>query len=158
MQHAFGQMGQHRLTGPENNPRVVEYLSEVGRFADDETSWCSAFANWCMKRAGIQGSGKANAKSWLDWGTGITPSTPCFGSVAVFTRPPGGWRGHVTFVVGETAGALRCLGGNQTDGTNTSAVCIKTYPKSRLLGLRWPSGHELEAKLRHFVADSAGFV
>jgi len=158
MEHAFKEMGQHRYAGPENSPWVLEYLSQVGSFADDETSWCSAFANWCMKRAGIQGSGKPNAKSWLIWGTGIAQSTPCFGCVAVFTRPPGGWRGHVTFVVGDVAGDLRCLGGNQTVGAHKSSVCIKTYPRSRLLGLRWPSGHDLDAKLRHFVADSAGFV
>lgn len=102
MEHAFKEMGQHCYAGPENSPRVLEYLSQVGSFADDETSWCSAFANWCMKRAGVQGSGKPNAKSWLTWGTGIAQSTPA-------------------------SGALRCSPDRRAVGAGTSHSLLATW-------------------------------
>jgi len=38
--------------------------------------------------------------------------------------------------VGADGGDLLCLGGNQSN-----AVCVRPYPWSKLLGLRWPAGH-----------------
>jgi hypothetical protein len=50
---ARGEFGQRDYPGPRHNPRVVEYLNSTSLQANfDETSWCSAFVNWCMvKRA-----------------------------------------------------------------------------------------------------------
>jgi hypothetical protein len=70
---AAGEGGVGSLPGRENNLRVLEYLrstDNLGALATsrDETSWCSAFVNWCLKRAGHEGTGSALALSWLRWG------------------------------------------------------------------------------------------
>jgi uncharacterized protein (TIGR02594 family) len=119
-----------------SNSRVNEYLRTVN-LSDDETPWCSAFANWCMGQAGLTGSGRANARSWMTWGG---PVVGCrLGSVAVFRRGNSSWRGHVGFYVGDCLDqgetSMLVMGGNQDD-----SVCVKPYPYSRLLGLRWPAG------------------
>ena len=113
-----------------SNPRVNEYLRTVG-LSDDETPWCSAFVNWCMGQAGMAGTGRGNARSWLHWGT---PIADCrLGAVAVFRRGQDRSRGHVAFYVGDAGGQLLVLGGNQGN-----RVCVLGYDRGRLLGLRWP--------------------
>ncbi|EDR9795743.1 TIGR02594 family protein, partial [Salmonella enterica subsp. enterica serovar Zongo] len=58
---------------------------------------------------------------------------PALGCVAVFTREGGG---HVGFVVGQNEkGDLMVLGGNQSDAVN-----IRSFPRSRVSGYRWPVG------------------
>ena len=134
MRPAVGELGQRERPGKRrNNPRIIAYLRVVGFGAWDETPWCSAFANWCMLRAGIPGTGRATARSWLGWGTALDPGRPRFGCVAVLRRTSNPARGHVGFWVGARAGQVLLLGGNQDD-----AVCVKAYPRSKLLGLRWP--------------------
>jgi uncharacterized protein (TIGR02594 family) len=135
MEAALSQYGQRELPGgTRNNPVIVAYLRVVGLHAPDETPWCSAFANWCMSQANIKGSGRANARSWQNWG-GRLVASPVYGCVAVFSRPPDPSHGHVAFWVGEDAGNPMLLGGNQGN-----AVSIKRYPRSRLLSYRWPIG------------------
>ncbi|HET9319482.1 MAG TPA: TIGR02594 family protein [Bryobacteraceae bacterium] len=116
-----------------SNPRIDEYLSTVG-MGDDDTPWCSAFVNWSMMQAGIPGTGKANARSWLHWGTAIVDCR--LGAVAVLSRGNNNWQGHVTFYVGDNGANLLCLGGNQGN-----AVCVRPYARTRLLGMRWPFGY-----------------
>jgi hypothetical protein len=63
---ARGEFGQKDYPGPRHNPRVVEYLNSTSLQAnDDETSWCSAFVNWCMVKARQRGTNNAAARSWL---------------------------------------------------------------------------------------------
>jgi uncharacterized protein (TIGR02594 family) len=134
MKIAMGELGQHELVGKRrNNPRIMGYLRSVGLSTWDETPWCSAFANWCLAAAGIPGSGRANARSWLTWGTGLDITQPRFGCVTVLRRTANPARGHVGFWLGSHAGQAVMLGGNQND-----AVCVKGYPLSHVLGHRWP--------------------
>ncbi len=43
------------------------------------------------------------------------------GGIAAFWRDsPGGWQGHVDFLIGEDAEACHVLGGNQSDSVNIS--------------------------------------
>jgi uncharacterized protein (TIGR02594 family) len=144
----------------ENNPRVLEYLQAVERPGlpmKDETSWCSGFANWCMARAGFQGTANSGARSWLKWGVHISQQTPCFGAVAVFLRgSPESWQGHVGFVVGEEDQQYVILGGNQRKpGMSADSVCISRYSKGSLLGFRWPTTHPVAGACRRFVAHRA---
>lgn len=134
MQFAIQEYGQKEVAGAKNNARIVLYHSVAGGAKDDETAWCSAFANWCMVQAGFQGTGRANARSWLDWGA-MCLAKPVFGAVTVFSRPPKAWQGHVAFYVGENQARILVLGGNQGN-----RVCVGSYPRSRLLGYRWPAG------------------
>jgi uncharacterized protein (TIGR02594 family) len=121
------------VPGQGSNPRIDEYLKTVGMAPDDEISWCSAFVNWCIEQAELKGTGKANARSWLDWGE---PCEPQRGAVCVLWREdPKGWKGHVGFYMKHDAKKVQLLGGNQGN-----SVCNATYPIERVLGYRWPSG------------------
>ena len=132
------ELGVKEISGPEAHPRIIEYHSTTTYGAkSDEVDWCSAFVNWCMLKAGIDGTNSAAAKSWLNWGKGL--SRPERGCIVVFDVPPPAeaWKGHVAFYVGESttdAAFIRVLGGNQSN-----AVTETGYSKSRILGYRWPA-------------------
>lgn len=130
---ALAEKGTHEFPGDADNPRVVEYLHSTNlgtpSWNEDETPWCSAFVNWCMEKAGYEGTDSAWAKSWLNWGKPV--EKPVLGCVAVFTRGAGG--GHVGFYMSQTKTSIRLLGGNQSD-----AVSESPQDKARLLGYRLP--------------------
>lgn len=114
------------------NPLIAEFFqSTVFKGGDADDAWCSAFANHCMHKAGIRGSGKANARSWLDWGVKL--EQPTLGCVVVFSRPPKPSEGHVSFYVGEDKNYIHVLGGNQNN-----SVCVRPYPRARVLQYRAP--------------------
>lgn len=132
---AMGELGQREERGRgRNNQRIVDYLRTVGLSGWDETPWCSAFANWCMARVGLVGTGRATARSWLGWGTSLGITGARYGCVAVLRRTSHPARGHVGFWVGTRAGQVLLLGGNQHH-----RVCVQGYPLDRVLGFRWPS-------------------
>ncbi|GFO54906.1 hypothetical protein GMSM_19130 [Geomonas sp. Red276] len=130
---AEGEKGVHEVPGFANNARIVQYLKSTSLgepyCSCDETPWCSSFVNYCMEKAGYEGTDCAAARSWLEWGKRI--DTPCLGCIAVLSREGGG---HVGFYVGESAETVTLLGGNQGD-----RVCLAQYPKSRVLGYRIPT-------------------
>ncbi|MEZ5308128.1 MAG: TIGR02594 family protein [Pyrinomonadaceae bacterium] len=131
------EIGVKEFPGEADNPEVVKYLRSISSLAqvyqnNDETSWCSAFVNWCLKENGIPGSNNAAARSWLAWGKRV--NTPKRGAVTVLWRnKPESWEGHVGFFVKEEQGRIFLLGGNQSDAVNVSS-----YPKHRLLQYRMP--------------------
>lgn len=129
---ALKEVGTHEVKGKGHNARILEYHKATSlKATEDEVSWCSAFVNWCLKQAGIIGTGKANARSWLTWGISVK-AHPELGDICVFWRvDPNGWQGHVGFYAGEDATHIFVLGGNQGD-----EVCIKKYAKSSLLDIR----------------------
>ena len=126
------EIGVKEKRGGEN-PRIIEYHSTTTLSADeDEVSWCSSFVNWCFKQVNIKGTNNAAARSWLNWGTEL--KEPKQGCVVIYWRvAPDSWQGHVGFVDRVEAGKVYTLGGNQGD-----AVSIKSFPKSQVLGYRWP--------------------
>jgi len=133
MKLALSQFGIKEIVGAEHNPEVLKYFQDLGFDASsltDETAWCSAFANWVARRSGLEYSKKLNARSWMDMG--IEETTPEQGDIVVFWRvSKTSWKGHVGFYVNETDTHINVLGGNQGN-----MVCIKPYPKSRLLMYR----------------------
>jgi uncharacterized protein (TIGR02594 family) len=130
--------GQRELYGKSaNNPRILSYLATSGKFSNDETPWCSAFANWCMEQAGFRGTGKANARSWATWGTNLL--SPSYGCIAVLWRESlNSAKGNVGFYAGKQGHSIWLLGGNQNN-----AVSLKDYPAHRLLRWRWPSEYRV---------------
>lgn len=128
---ALKEVGVKGIPGKKDNPRIEEYHDATTLSAnDDETAWCAAFVNWCMKQNGVKGSGLANARSFLKWGTQTTK--PRVGDVVVFWRGSvSGWQGHVALYVSETATHVKVLGGNQGN-----AVTMANFPKSKVLGYR----------------------
>lgn len=128
---ALAEEGVKEFPGSGDNPRIIEYLKSTNLSSpynsNDETPWCSAFANWCVERSGFEGTDSAWARSWLNWGKKLTK--PRRGCIVVFKRDVSS--GHVAFYIGETSTQIKVLGGNQSD-----AVDISSYPKGRLLGYR----------------------
>lgn len=139
----------HREIGvsekPGSNPRILEYLATTTLpehlKSTDATAWCSAFANWSLKTAGIKGTNSAWALNWKDWGKNL--QVPQLGAITVLTRKSDTTNGgHVGFLVEETATAVTLLGGNQGN-----AVSIASFPKNgkkgsyhyKLVGMRWPA-------------------
>lgn len=114
-----------------NNPQVIEYYREAGvPQQNDEVPWCAAFVGAILRRAGYEGTRSLMARSYLKWGR--TLKQPVRGCVVVLTRGAAP-SGHVAFVDTWTPTVLRCIGGNQGN-----AVSIANYPRSQVLGFRWP--------------------
>lgn len=131
MDIAKKEIGIKEIPGSGNNPRVVEYHSATTlKATEDSVPWCSAFVSWCLEQAKIKSTKNAWARSYLQWGKKL--DNPRYGCIVVFSR--GENSGHVAFFQAETESTIMVIGGNQND-----SVCIKEYPKSRLLGYRWPS-------------------
>lgn len=121
-------LGIKEIPGSRHNPQIIEFHKTTGKFDDDETPWCSSFANYVVKEAGFEGTGNAMARSWMNWGVKLDKPVP--GCIVVFTRGTGG-QGHVAFVVEDQGDDLKCLGGNQSD-----SVCYSLYSKAKVLGYR----------------------
>ena len=129
---AFAELGVEETPGPENTPRISEYLLTVGQPADDEIPWCAAFVNWCLKQCGLTGTGYANARSYLEWGRTCS-ALP--GAIAVIPRGVEAWMGHVVIVAQVNAdNTLYAVGGNH--GKRVS-LCV--IPENKVLGYRFPA-------------------
>lgn len=96
-----------------------------------KTAWCAAFVDAILRTTGGEGTGKLNARSYLNWGVPV--DTPKVGDVVVFSRgDPNGWQGHVGFYMGTNPdGTIKVLGGNQSN-----SVSVSDYDAGRLLGYR----------------------
>jgi uncharacterized protein (TIGR02594 family) len=128
---AWSELGQREVGGRADNPRVAALFRDVGQNAHDEVPWCAAFVGACLERAGIKSTRSLLARSYLGWGAPLEEGR--VGAIAVLSRGSDPAAGHVGFLLGETAGNVYLLGGNQSD-----AVTVAAFPRGRLLGLRWP--------------------
>jgi uncharacterized protein (TIGR02594 family) len=131
---ALAERGVKEAAGPADNPTVQGYYRDAGHpeVKHDAVPWCAAFVGAMLARAGIKPSGELAARSYLSWGRKL--AAPRRGCVVVLRRGGSSWQGHVTFFEREEGAKLVCLGGNQSD-----SVCFATYPKSKVLGYRWPT-------------------
>ena len=131
-QKALEYKGLSEIKGPQHNPKILEMFEKVGHawVKDDETAWCAAFVGFVLSEVGMKGTGKLNARSYLDWG--VETKTPRPGDIVVFWRgSKSGWQGHVAIYHGEDAQGIWVVGGNQGD-----KVSLVPYSKSQLLGYR----------------------
>lgn len=137
MDEAFRIAGQQLgMNEREQNAALSEFMRSGGVNLDPAvTAWCAAYVNASLEQAGVEGTGRLNARSFMDWGVGV--DDPRRGDLAVFSRgDPNGWQGHVGFFDGYGEdGRIRVLGGNQGD-----AVSMSYYDPSRLLGFRRADG------------------
>lgn len=125
---AFSELGTEEIVGDIHNPEVLKYAKETGiaGITTDEIAWCSTFVNWVAQKAGLQKSGKANARSWLNVGTKVIVPEP--GDIVVFWREsPQSWKGHVGIFLGVSTDKKRvyCIGGNQGNRVSVSAYRIE---------------------------------
>ncbi len=132
LEKALQEYGIKEIAGKSHNKRILDYFADIGHewVRDDETAWCAAFVNWCLRQAGVDGTGKLNARSFLKWGRKI--ENPYLGCLVVL------WRvkktspyGHVGFYINSDENWIWILGGNQSN-----EVRISKYPKNRLLEYR----------------------
>lgn len=133
MSVAFNERGVKRYPTGKTNPRIAEYndCTQLAGY-DDKIAWCSSFMNWCMKQAGIRGTGSALARSWLTWGQPL--EVPRHGCIAVLTADDEvHWKGHVGFFLRLDANDVYLFGGNQLEEVRELA-----YPLNRVLAYRWP--------------------
>jgi len=138
---AWREFGEAERPGAAHNPRIVALFRDAGHsgVTTDETAWCAAYVGACLERSGIASTRSLLARSYLAWGKPMTQLR--MGAVAVFSRGSDPSQGHVGFWLGEVDDDIVLLGGNQSN-----AVRVARYPKSRLLGVRWPgvAGNERE--------------
>jgi len=132
-----------------NNPKVVAYFKDAGhpQVKDDETAWCAAFVGAMLKRAGVKGTGKLTARSYLDWGVPVERARAEEGDIVVLRRGTSSWQGHVGFFVKDNGKTITILGGNQSNAVNRKAYRVD---KGQLLGIRRAS----DSKDRSSVAKS----
>jgi len=135
--------------GIGDNPRILEYHNTTTLGArTDEVPWCSSFVNWCMVKAGYEGTNNALAKSWLNWGVPIF--VPIEGCVCVIKhktdgqdKATGSSSGyHVAFWLGQDGRTVKLLGGNQSNRVKISDFMLKSY---EIMGFRIPSSYERSA-------------
>jgi uncharacterized protein (TIGR02594 family) len=132
MQVAIMEMGVHEWN-PGDNPRILEYLAHVGLSGPDEKSWCAAFLNWCLGKAGFQGANSGMASDWFGWGRAVAPT---YGAIVLFQPLAAGASGHVGLLHALDQKNVWCLSGN-----SQNQVRIAAYPKSKLIHTapyRWP--------------------
>lgn len=139
---ALKEIGVAEIPGPTDNKRIIEYHHATNLSKDDGseselTAWCSSFANWVMKQAGIPGTGSAWARDWEDWG--IELSKPRYGCLALYERNEPGGDSHIAFWTGESGENDKCVGGNQGN-----SVCEKLQAKDTLISYRWPKNVPFE--------------
>jgi uncharacterized protein (TIGR02594 family) len=127
-------LGLEEIPGSQHNEEIIQFFKDSGHawVKDDETPWCAAFVNSVLASAGVKGTGKINARSFLNWGEEVPLSEAQQGDIVVFWRKnKSGPYGHVAFFDRENEHSIRVLGGNQNN-----RVCLQSYKKERLLSVR----------------------
>lgn len=127
-------IGQKEVPGGSSNPWIVNLWLKIAPWLgsdDSKTPWCGALVRNCLQSCGLPFPKHwYRAKDYLT--LPVKLDKPAYGCIVVFEREGGG---HVGFVVGQDEqGNLMCLGGNQGDAVN-----IRPFPRSRVLGYRWPN-------------------
>lgn len=138
LQIALGEVGVKEVPGSGNNPKVIEYHSATTLKAKaDAIAWCASFASWVLEMAGIRSTRSAWARDYLNWGVRL--SAPRRGCIVVHERNAPGGDSHVNFFLRDLGDSIECVGGNQSN-----AVTIARFPKSSILGYRWPASVVVE--------------
>lgn len=117
-----------------NNPRILQYLASVGLGnKPDETSWCGAFVNWCLRSSGYPSANTGLAAAWGTWGR---PVQPTYGAITVTKPLAAGASGHVGFLHAIVGNKIWLLSGN-----SGNSVRLHGYDQSLLIEnapFRWP--------------------
>jgi uncharacterized protein (TIGR02594 family) len=96
-------------------------------------AWCAAFVNAVLATQGIRGTGRLDARSFLQYGRAT--ENPQVGDIVVLKRGNDPNAGHVGFYAGQDArGNIRVLGGNQ--GPGRGQVSTRTFNRGDVLGFR----------------------
>jgi uncharacterized protein (TIGR02594 family) len=142
LQAAAEELWVREVPGAKSHPRVLDYFraAKCGWVKSDSTPWCSAFVchvvDLVYGPAGLPHEHRLRARSWLADGhwpvevAGLPGAIP--GDIVVLWRgKPKGRKGHVGFYCTHDENWVWVLGGNQNN-----KVCVKKYPRRRVLGVR----------------------
>ena len=118
------------------NPMISRFFDTTWYDEGDASdAWCSAFVNYCVEEAGLEGTNSPRARSWLEWGAAKRIEDVERGDIMVFSRGQNPSQGHVGFYYDVTPrGSYLVYGGNQNN-----QITVSTYSKSRLLSVRTPT-------------------
>lgn len=111
---------------------LMDFFKEnLGQSIDPrKIPWCAAFVNSVLHANGYSGTGSLAAKSFMNWGSSVA-NNPKKGDIVILNRTNDPNKGHVGFLVSIDKDTVTILGGNQDN-----KVSIKTYPKSKVAGIR----------------------
>jgi len=126
-------LGVHEKPDPGEHPGIAWMLTLCHGPADDEIPWCSAFANFCCRLAGVdQRTNTLRARDWLGVGTPVALDDARTGNdVVVLKRGDNPELGHVGFYAGHDSTTVAVLGGNQSD-----AVTVARFRHDQVVGIR----------------------
>ncbi|NIX75403.1 TIGR02594 family protein [Microvirga terricola] len=130
--------GVAEFPGPGSNAVILNYrkIAKIDIKGDDsDVSWCAIGANAMLEENSIVGTRSAMARSFLYHKSCVTLDRPMIGAITVLSSSRGPASGHVGFYVGESGEYIYLAGGNQNDSWS-----IAGFPRSRVLGYRWPAG------------------
>jgi uncharacterized protein (TIGR02594 family) len=96
--------------------------------------WCADYVNLVERKAGRAGTGSRMARSYLSYGSAVSLSRARPGDIVVLSRGRRG--GHVGYFKRlDGRGNPVLISGN---ACSPRRVCVSTYPRSRVLGVRRP--------------------
>lgn len=134
-------IGTKEIPGAEHNPLVVAMLQHVNpNVRDDETAWCSAFANYVAWLLDCARPNSLAARAWLRVGTPVFGGCAYPGFHVVILKRGIGLQpgpevinapGHVGFFDGFEGDKVWLIGGNQSN-----AVTRAAFPRTSILGIR----------------------
>ncbi len=107
-------------------------------YPGDDVPWCGLFIAHCMNVGAPdepQDFNRLGARAW--GGYGEDAGGPQLGAICTLwrTHPTRSWNGHVLIITGQSADAIRGIGGNQGD-----AVSEAWFSRARVLTFRQPTG------------------
>jgi uncharacterized protein (TIGR02594 family) len=130
--------GRWKETGSNN--KIINCYKSVGfNINTDSTPWCAGFAGWVLKMCYLPSLKTLSSLAYKGYGTAVPlgdPSKWRLNDVVIFSRTGGG---HIGFFRGynPTTGALKILGGNQSDNL-TEAQFGAPWPRQVVyVGRSW---------------------
>lgn len=135
-------VGTKEGTGAGDNAQIIQWAKDEGgdigsAYTHDSIPWCALFANHCLTKAGLKGTGSLWALDFAGKWPSVRLAGVAVGAFAPMLRSGGG---HIIQIAGKDQhGNIMGLGGNQGD-----QVSIVPFAISRLnKGFWWPAGQPL---------------
>jgi len=149
-------LGQLTGLNEDANPTAISTFikNATGTSIDPRTTaWCAAFANAVLATQGIEGTGKLNARSFLNFGMPTDKPQP--GDIVVFRRGNDPSLGHVSFFSGyDKDGNIKAVGGNQGDSVKES-----TYSAAAVLAFRTAGKVDAQAvSMPNYSPEGLGYM
>lgn len=122
-----------QIARDEIGKRGTDYRTAATTTASaDDSMAAAAFVSWCLEIAGEKSAKSCAARSYLKWGR--ASSSFAVGSIVVIQQGDKHWQSDIGIVDAVLGANLRVISLG-ADGV----ACLAKFPKSRIIGNRWPS-------------------